>query len=112
MKTITVKVKSKELKVTNKVKTYYYKDCNGKEVLIGSQNAMNKFHLGKTADECHIDVYSKWTKARRFKTKLHKIIIDNVKLEGIQSQINNIMTKVNGYAYKYSINNESGPLCQ
>ena len=76
MKTITVKVKSKELQVTNKVKTYYY------------------------------------TKARRFKTKLHKIIVDNVKLGGIQSQINNIMTKVNGYAYKYSVNNESGPLCQ
>ena len=111
MKTITVKVKSKDLKETNKVKTYYYKDNNGKEVLIGGQKAMDKFYVGKTADECDIDVYSKWTRAKRFKTSVHKIIIDNIGLGGINQHIKDIMTKVNGYAYKYSINEESSSIC-
>ena len=76
MKTIKVSIKSKDLEVSTKVKTYYYKNCDGKEVIIGGQKAMDTFHLGKSADECHIEVYSKWTRKR--KSKIHTFIVNNI----------------------------------
>jgi len=101
MKTFRINIKSKlkDFKVSDKVKVYYYKDSNGKEVVIGQQDKMDKFHIGKSVDECDIRPYFRWTKFRKRKRTVH-IFSLKAKKEELDGHINDMMSRVKGYAYK------------
>ena len=92
-------------KFRDKVKTYYYKDDSGKEVLIGNQEAMDKFHIGKEPDECHITPYSRWTRAKERNWEELTLVIDGWDPDDVQRNIDHIVRNMDGDEYKFRIDN-------
>ena len=110
MKTLTLYVARKnDAADAIKMKIYYYKDESGKEIIIGNEENMKKFHVGKTPEECHINPYFKWVKARRqviWESKT-TLVIDSWNHKQIESHINH-MTRELDRDWKVQIQDKYG----
>ena len=97
MKTLTLYVARKnDAADAIKMKIYYYKDESGKEI-------------GKTPEECHINPYFKWVKARRqiVWESQTTLVIDTWNHKQIESHINH-MTRELDRDWKVQIQDKYG----
>tara|TARA_Y100000593_G_C4206124_1_gene284399 strand:+ start:169 stop:519 length:351 start_codon:yes stop_codon:yes gene_type:complete len=102
---VIIDAKLNEFAETNKVKTYYYKNSENKEILIGNEKALERWRkkLGCNIYSSNtLSIFHKITRAKRRITNRYGLDIDSTNMNVIRQHIDDIISKLNVYKYKYS----------